>query len=339
MQTASAGEAVEKEEIATTKVAVQVNATMLDKLMHLSPMKRGKQAGNVELASAKKEEHAATKQSPKEPAAAAAEIMPEFQPQASVRANTEAGSSTAHHTETKKSVSRDVARDAASAAGNMQTLTTDSNAAVCEAASVEKSESVATIRPMAVAGWVKGKYLQQTENTERLAMATTNKLETVAAFGLSKLDALLDDGDETQPRLTVRKPAKSKPADMTEEMVRKGITSGQYKVNYHLWQNIINGVTAGAYISLGGFLACIVGGGLTDINATNPGLGKLIMGLVFPFGLLMVVLTGGELITSSFSTVGAAFLAGIFKVCLMSVGWEKEKNEWEREVLGETKDH
>ena len=328
---------MEKVEIATTKAVVQVNATMLDKLMHLSPMKRGKQAADsaaAEAGSPNKEEHAAKKHSPKEPACAAAEILPTFQPQASMRADTEAGSSTAHHMETKKSVSRDVARDAASAAGNVQVLTTDG-----EAASVERSESIATIRPMAVAGWVKGKYLQQTENTERLAVATTNKFETVAAFGLSKLDALLDDGDETQPRLTVRKPAKSKPADMTEEMVRKGITSGQYKVNYHLWQNIINGITAGAYISLGGFLACIVGGGLTDINATNPGLGKLIMGLVFPFGLLMVVLTGGELITSSFSTVGAAFLAGIFKVCLMSVGWEKEKNEWEREVLGETKDH
>ena len=89
--------------------------------------------------------------------------------------------------------------------------------------------------------------------------------------------------------------------------------SGQYKVNYHLWQNIINGVTAGAYISLGGFFACIVGGGLTEMNTTNPGLARLIMALVFPFGLLMVVLTGGELITSSFSTVGAAFVAGIFK--------------------------
>jgi formate/nitrite transporter FocA (FNT family) len=42
------------------------------------------------------------------------------------------------------------------------------------------------------------------------------------------------------------------------------------------------------------------------------------MALVFPFGLLMVVLTGGELITSSFSTVGAAFLAGVFKVGLQA---------------------
>jgi len=85
-------------------------------------------------------------------------------------------------------------------------------------------------RRFAVAGWVKQKYLQQTDKTERLALATSNGLETVAAFGLSRLDQLLDDGDDTQPRLTVRKEkAAGASADMTEEMVRKGITSGQVR--------------------------------------------------------------------------------------------------------------
>mmetsp|Transcript_37793 Transcript_37793/g.106796 ORF Transcript_37793/g.106796 Transcript_37793/m.106796 type:complete len:257 (-) Transcript_37793:310-1080(-) len=82
------------------------------------------------------------------------------------------------------------------------------------------------------------------------------------------------------------------------------------KVHYELWQNVINGILAGSFIAMGFFLACVVAGGSPELGAKNPGLQKLVAGLTFPFGLCMVVLTGGELVTSSFSTVGAAWFAG-----------------------------
>jgi formate/nitrite transporter len=170
-------------------------------------------------------------------------------------------------------------------------------------------------------GGVFGAYVRGIEGIESLVAKSANKMEGVAAFGLSKFDKLLDDGDDTQPTLTVRQPVKAKekhddhahPKEMTELMVDKSLGSGEHKVNYALWQNVINGLCAGAYISIGAFLASIVGGGCTEINKNNPGLGKWIFALVFPVGLYLTTMTGAELVTGSFSTVGMALVAGIFK--------------------------
>ncbi len=56
---------------------------------------------------------------------------------------------------------------------------------------------------------------------------------------------------------------------------------------------------AGAYISFGGLLSIIVGGGMPGIAAENPGLAKLMFGAAFPVGLMMVVMAGAELFTGN----------------------------------------
>jgi len=96
-------------------------------------------------------------------------------------------------------------------------------------------------------------------------------------------------------------------------MVQTSIDSGYGKVMYQRWQNAINGVLGGAFIALGFFLACVVAGGCPGLAADLPGLRKLLLGITFPFGLCMIILTGTELVTSSFSTVGAAWFAGALR--------------------------
>eukprot|EP00192_Tetraselmis_astigmatica_P012647 CAMPEP_0117688026 /NCGR_PEP_ID=MMETSP0804-20121206/23540_1 /TAXON_ID=1074897 /ORGANISM="Tetraselmis astigmatica, Strain CCMP880" /LENGTH=405 /DNA_ID=CAMNT_0005500311 /DNA_START=260 /DNA_END=1477 /DNA_ORIENTATION=+ len=96
--------------------------------------------------------------------------------------------------------------------------------------------------------------------------------------------------------------------DTPQRMVQSSIAAGSSKVMYPRWQNAINGILGGAFVSIGFFFACCVAGGAPGLQPLFPGLQKLLLGLSFPFGLCMVVLTGAELLTSSFSTVGAAWL-------------------------------
>lgn len=80
------------------------------------------------------------------------------------------------------------------------------------------------------------------------------------------------------------------------------------------------GFMGGAYVAFGFLLAIIVGGGMPGLTADNPGLAKFLMGAVFPVGLIMVVLAGAELFTSSCAVMTSGSLMqttrlkGLFKV-------------------------
>lgn len=58
-------------------------------------------------------------------------------------------------------------------------------------------------------------------------------------------------------------------------------------------------IMAGAFIALGGILSLTVGFGIPGIAAENPGLQKLLSGMMFPIGLFLIVLFGGELFTGN----------------------------------------
>ncbi len=62
---------------------------------------------------------------------------------------------------------------------------------------------------------------------------------------------------------------------------------------------ILGSILAGAYIALGGALSLAVGSGFPDIAAANPGIQKLLSGLVFPVGLMLVVVLGADLFTGN----------------------------------------
>lgn len=62
---------------------------------------------------------------------------------------------------------------------------------------------------------------------------------------------------------------------------------------------LLSSIMAGAYISLGGILSLIIGYGFPEISAANPGLQRLLSGLVFPVGLMLVVTMGADLFTGN----------------------------------------
>jgi formate/nitrite transporter len=61
-------------------------------------------------------------------------------------------------------------------------------------------------------------------------------------------------------------------------------------------------VLGGMFIAVGALLAIVVAGGSTELVANNPGLARLVMGVVFPVGFIAVMLTGAGLFTSDCAT-------------------------------------
>lgn len=75
--------------------------------------------------------------------------------------------------------------------------------------------------------------------------------------------------------------------------------AGSYKANMRIDKIIISSFMAGALLSFAG--ACFVTINTSDWYATNaPGLIKMYGALIFPFGLVVIVLTGADLATGSF---------------------------------------
>lgn len=78
------------------------------------------------------------------------------------------------------------------------------------------------------------------------------------------------------------------------------------------WSKIFKlGIVSGAHIGFGSYLAITVGGACPGIAAANPGLQKIIFGAFgLPFGLIMTLVTGGELFTGNTALVTAAWKEG-----------------------------
>lgn len=74
---------------------------------------------------------------------------------------------------------------------------------------------------------------------------------------------------------------------------------GRAKTSTSVARLAVLSIMAGAFISLGGILSVTVGFGFPEITAANPGLQKLLSGLMFPVGLFLIVLFGGELFTGN----------------------------------------
>lgn len=102
-------------------------------------------------------------------------------------------------------------------------------------------------------------------------------------------------------------------------IVAKAGDAGKYKVGIPWWNMVLRGFMAGAYIAIGGALATTC---FTGVAATlGAGMAKLILGSVFPVGLIIIVLTGAELFT------GDAMLApmGAF---IHKISWAQVINLW-----------
>eukprot|EP00956_Cyclotella_meneghiniana_P019086 scaffold32409_cov66-Cyclotella_meneghiniana.AAC.4 len=78
------------------------------------------------------------------------------------------------------------------------------------------------------------------------------------------------------------------------------------------WAKIFKlGIAAGCHIGFGSYLAITVGAACPQIAEANPGLQKIIFGAFgLPFGLIMTLVTGGELFTGNTALVTAAAMEG-----------------------------
>ncbi|MEW9501195.1 formate/nitrite transporter family protein [Jeotgalibacillus marinus] len=91
-----------------------------------------------------------------------------------------------------------------------------------------------------------------------------------------------------------------------EKIMEITIGNGVKKTKYPLWETLILGFQAGAFIALGYLLFIRVTAPLT---APLDGLSNLIGASVFPIGLILTLLAGGELLTGNMMAVPLARLA------------------------------
>ena len=84
----------------------------------------------------------------------------------------------------------------------------------------------------------------------------------------------------------------------TKEILDKVSDSGVFKATAPVWKLFLLGILAGAYIAFGAQASQMASFGLVSDPATF-GAGKVVAGVVFPVGLMMVVLCGAELFTGN----------------------------------------
>ncbi len=117
-------------------------------------------------------------------------------------------------------------------------------------------------------------------------------------------------------------------------IVAKAGDAGKYKTGLPAWNMVLRGFMSGAYIAMGGALATVCSTGITyaaltpaqiAANVTAPiaggfasaGMAQLVLGAVFPVGLIITVLTGAELFTGD--AMLAPMAAFIHKISWMNV--------------------
>lgn len=78
------------------------------------------------------------------------------------------------------------------------------------------------------------------------------------------------------------------------EVVDANVASGAVKAKLPFGKMVLLGILAGMFIAIGGEASS-----LASHNVSNVGLARTITGAIFPVGLMMIVLVGGELFTGN----------------------------------------
>jgi formate/nitrite transporter len=122
-------------------------------------------------------------------------------------------------------------------------------------------------------------------------------------------------------------------------IVAKAGDAGKYKVGLPAWNMIVRGFMSGAYIAMGGALATVCSTGIAYAATLTPaqiaagmtlaqpggfasaGMAQLVLGAVFPVGLIITVLTGAELFT------GDAMLAPM-AAFIHKISWAQVLTLW-----------
>ncbi|MBW9155420.1 formate/nitrite transporter family protein [Clostridium sp. FP2] len=91
----------------------------------------------------------------------------------------------------------------------------------------------------------------------------------------------------------------------TKEVCNYVESLGIQKANNKFIQTLILGILAGAFIAIGGFSAA-----MASHSIENVGVAKLVSGIIFPVGLMLVIICGAELFTGN---------------CLLTVAYAQKK--------------
>jgi formate transporter len=102
------------------------------------------------------------------------------------------------------------------------------------------------------------------------------------------------------------------PAEMAERMENVGVK----KAKLDFWSMFVLGIVAGAFIAFGGEFYTVI---VTD-NGLSYGLSKLVGGLVFCLGLILVIVAGAELFTGN-NLIVMAWVAGKLTLGQLMRNW------------------
>lgn len=83
----------------------------------------------------------------------------------------------------------------------------------------------------------------------------------------------------------------------------------------------VQAIMAGAFVALGGIFSVLAGCGFPEVTATNPSLQRLLSGITFPIGLILVVVLGAELFTGNNATLMPGLMKG-------EHGWKAVTRNW-----------
>src|SRR5690606_39095797 len=108
------------------------------------------------------------------------------------------------------------------------------------------------------------------------------------------------------------------PVNTPSQIAALVVETGVKKAHLPTASTIILGFLAGAFISLGFLLAIHVS---TLIPAPWASLGTLLGAAVFPMGLILVILAGGELLTGNMMTLPMALFAKRVRLSAVARNW------------------
>lgn len=114
------------------------------------------------------------------------------------------------------------------------------------------------------------------------------------------------------------------PINTPRETLSKALAAGQAKITLQRTSNtrlFAMALAAGCYIALGALLSVTIGYGMPQAAQDNPAVQKILSGLTFPIGLLLIVCLGGELFTGN----NALLIPGIVS---RRYGWRQVAWNW-----------
>lgn len=103
-----------------------------------------------------------------------------------------------------------------------------------------------------------------------------------------------------------------------DQIARRTIKAGCHKIDMPLKSKITLGFAAGAFIAIGFLLAIRVS---AVIPAEWGGVGSLVGAALFPLGLILVLIAGGELLTGNMMAVPLACFAGERRLSAWASNW------------------